>query len=180
MTNPQNPRTEPEAKDGLYSIPVLDIGLHQINLHQYKGKVLLIVNVASQCGFTYQYEGLETLQKEFHSRGFSVLAFPCNQFGSQEPGNETEIKNFCTTKYNVTFPLFGKIDVNGANTHPLYKFLKSEKRGFLGLGAIKWNFTKFLVDREGRVVARFGPTTKPEELRDKIEELLNKDSRISR
>lgn len=142
-----------------------------VELKQFAGKVLLIVNTASACGFTPQYDGLEKLQQDFAARGFSVLGFPCNQFGGQEPGNAQQIESFCTTNYQVTFPLFEKIDVNGAHTHPLYNFLKSEKSGLLGSG-IKWNFTKFLVDRSGKVVERFAPTTKPESLRDKIEALL--------
>jgi glutathione peroxidase len=142
-----------------------------VELKQFADRVLLIVNTASACGFTPQYEGLEKLQQDLGPRGFSVLGFPCNQFGSQEPGDSREIETFCATKYHVTFPLFEKIDVNGAHAHPLYNFLKSEKSGLLGSG-IKWNFTKFLVDRSGRVVERFAPTTKPESLREKIEALL--------
>jgi glutathione peroxidase len=141
-------------------------------LSAYKGKVLLIVNVASQCGFTPQYPGLEKLQKTFGPQGFSVLGFPCNQFGAQEPGSEAEIARFCETKFGVTFPLFAKIDVNGAGAHPLYKFLTGEKAGVLGTEAIKWNFTKFLIDREGRPVARYGSATKPEALEGAIQELL--------
>ncbi len=140
-------------------------------LEDFAGKVLLIVNTASACGFTPQYEGLERLQQDYAARGFSVLGFPCNQFGAQEPGDAAAIAGFCETNYRVTFPLFAKIDVNGANAHPLYNFLKSEKSGLLG-PAIKWNFTKFLVDRSGHVVGRFAPTTKPQSLRDKIEALL--------
>lgn len=142
-----------------------------VALNQFAGQVLLIVNTASACGFTPQYQGLEALQAEFGPRGFSVLGFPCNQFGAQEPGDAAAIDSFCTSNYGVTFPMFAKIDVNGAQAHPLYNFLKSEKSGLIG-SAIKWNFTKFLVDRAGRVVARFAPTTKPESLRDKIEALL--------
>ena len=142
-----------------------------VALKRFEGQVLLIVNTASACGFTPQYEGLEKLQQDFAPRGFSVLGFPCNQFGAQEPGDAKAIENFCQTNYHVTFPLFEKIDVNGANAHQLYNFLKSEKSGLLGSG-IKWNFTKFLVDRSGRVVERFPPTTKPESLREKIEALL--------
>jgi glutathione peroxidase len=142
-----------------------------VALRQFEGQVLLIVNTASACGFTPQYEGLEKLQQDFAPRGFSVLGFPCNQFGAQEPGDAKAIASFCETNYHVTFPLFEKIDVNGAHAHPLYNYLKSEKSGLLGSG-IKWNFTKFLVDRSGRVVERFAPTTKPESLREKIEALL--------
>jgi len=142
-----------------------------VALKDFAGKVLLVVNTASACGFTPQYEGLEKLQRDYAARGFSVLGFPCNQFGAQEPGDAKEIASFCKLTYDVSFPLFAKIDVNGAGAHPLYNFLKSEKSGVLG-AAIKWNFTKFLIDRSGRVVERFAPTTKPESLRDKIEALL--------
>ncbi|KZD23611.1 glutathione peroxidase [Tardiphaga robiniae] len=142
-----------------------------VALKQFEGKVLLIVNTASACGFTPQYAGLEKLQQDLAPRGFSVLGFPCNQFGAQEPGDAKAIESFCETNYHVTFPLFEKIDVNGADAHPLYNYLKSEKSGLLGSG-IKWNFTKFLIDRSGRVVERFAPTTKPESLREKIEALL--------
>lgn len=156
----------------LYSISVTNIENKEVSLADYKGKVLLIVNVASQCGFTPQYEGLEKLQKKLGHRGFEVLGFPCNQFGKQEPGNAEEIKNFCKLNYDVSFPLFKKIDVNGSNAHPLYDYLKGEKPGFLGTKAIKWNFTKFLVDKNGQVVERFAPTDKPEDLEEKIEQLL--------
>jgi glutathione peroxidase len=142
-----------------------------VSLRDFEGKVLLIVNTASACGFTPQYQGLEQLQQDYAARGFAVLGFPCNQFGAQEPGNAAEIASFCKLTYDVSFPMFAKIDVNGAAAHPLYNFLKSEKSGVLG-SAIKWNFTKFLIDRSGRVVDRFAPTTKPESLRDKIEALL--------
>jgi glutathione peroxidase len=141
-------------------------------LQNYKGEVLLVVNVASKCGFTPQYTGLEELYKKYRARGFEVLGFPCNQFGSQEPGNEAEIQSFCTLDYGVTFPMFAKVDVNGANAHPLYKYLKGEKPGILGTEAIKWNFTKFLVDRKGEVVKRFAPTDKPEDLGKDIEAQL--------
>jgi glutathione peroxidase len=137
-------------------------------LSAYRGKPLLIVNVASKCGFTPQYSGLEALYRKFHDRGFEVLGFPCDQFGHQEPGDENEIKTFCSTRYDVTFPMFAKIEVNGANAHPLYQWLKSEKAGILGTEAIKWNFTKFLVDRTGRVVRRYAPSDTP----DKIEKDL--------
>jgi len=130
-------------------------------LTSYRGKPLLVVNVASKCGFTPQYAGLEALYRKFHGQGFEVLGFPCDQFGHQEPGDESEIKSFCSTNYDVTFPMYAKIDVNGANAHPLYKWLKSEKAGVLGTEAIKWNFTKFLVDRAGRVVKRYAPTDTP-------------------
>jgi glutathione peroxidase len=134
--------------------------------------VLLIVNVASECGFTPQYAGLEALHRQLHGRGFSVLGFPCNQFGQQEPGSESDIKNFCTTRYAISFPLFAKIEVNGANTHPLYQFLKAQKPGLLGSEAIKWNFTKFLIDRAGKVVKRYASTDTPEKIAPDIEALL--------
>ena len=141
-------------------------------LDAYKGKVLLIVNVASECGFTPQYQGLEALQKRYGAQGFSVLGFPSNQFGAQEPGTEAEIANFCEKNYGVTFPLFAKIDVNGSGAHPLYKYLTSEKAGLLGTEAIKWNFTKFLIDKEGKPVARYGSSTKPDALEAPIKKLL--------
>ncbi|WP_439533702.1 glutathione peroxidase [Polymorphobacter sp.] len=142
------------------------------SLAEWRGQVLLIVNTASKCGFTPQYEGLEALQKRFGPRGFAVLGFPCNQFGAQEPGDAAEIASFCSTKFDVSFPLFAKVDVNGDDAHPLFKELKKAAPGLLGSEAIKWNFTKFLVDRSGRVVDRFAPTTTPESLADVIEALL--------
>jgi len=142
------------------------------SLAAYAGKVLLIVNTASKCGFTPQYEGLEALHRDYADRGFEVLAFPCNQFGSQEPGDATEIANFCTLTYDVTFPVFAKVDVNGGDADPLFDRLKSDAPGVLGSKAIKWNFTKFLVDRAGRVVDRYAPTTKPADIRTDIEKLL--------
>ena len=140
-------------------------------LKRFEGRVLLIVNTASACGFTPQYKGLEALQQKYGARGFFVLGFPCNQFGRQEPGNATEIGEFCTANYAVTFPMFDKIDVNGDNAHALYQYLRREKTGLLG-SAIKWNFTKFLVDRSGKVVGRYPPITTPESLSKQIEELL--------
>ncbi len=142
------------------------------SLQSFAGQVLLIVNTASECGFTPQYKGLEALHREYAARGFSVLGFPCNQFGGQEPGGSAEIGQFCEANYGVTFPMFAKIDVNGEAAHPLYQWLKKEAPGVLGSERIKWNFTKFLIDREGRVAARFAPTTKPEELKPHIEQLL--------
>jgi glutathione peroxidase len=142
------------------------------DLSEFSGQVLLIVNVASRCGFTPQYRGLEALYRKYRERGFTVLAFPCNQFGAQEPGNEAEIGAFCSSSYDVTFPLFGKIDVNGPGAHPLYQWLKHAKPGVLGTEAIKWNFTKFLVDRAGRVVSRHAPRDLPEGLAARIEALL--------
>jgi glutathione peroxidase len=143
-----------------------------VPLNDYAGSVLLIVNTASRCGFTPQYAGLEALQQRFAGRGFSVLGFPCNQFGAQEPGDAAQIASFCDTRFRVTFPLFAKVEVNGPNAHPLFAWLKRERPGALGTGAIKWNFTKFLVDRAGRVAGRFAPTTKPERLAAPIEALL--------
>ncbi|MDF2494054.1 glutathione peroxidase [Sphingomonas sp.] len=142
------------------------------SLADYRGKVLLIVNTASKCGFTLQYEGLETLHRDYGERGFEVLGFPCNQFGAQEPGDAAEIANFCSLTYDVTFPVFAKVEVNGPNADPLFERLKAEAPGVLGSKAIKWNFTKFLVDREGAVVHRYAPTTKPEDIRKDIEKLL--------
>jgi glutathione peroxidase len=142
------------------------------SLGVYAGKTLLIVNVASKCGLTPQYEGLEALYERLKDRGLVVLGFPCNQFGHQEPGDEAEIKNFCSLHYKVSFPLFAKIEVNGAGTHPLYRYLKSEARGVLGTEAIKWNFTKFLVDKHGHVVRRFAPTDEPESIERDIAALL--------
>ncbi len=141
-------------------------------LSRYQGEVLLIVNVASKCGFTPQYTGLEALQKRFHERGFEVLGFPCNQFGGQEPGGEAEIAQFCELNYGVTFPMFRKIDVNGDAAAPLYRHLKSARPGLLGTEAIKWNFTKFLVDRSGGVVARYAPNDTPESIAADIEKQL--------
>jgi glutathione peroxidase len=138
----------------------------------YKGKTLLIVNVASKCGLTPQYEGLEELYRKFAPRGLVVLGFPSNQFGHQEPGDSTAIRNFCSTNYQVTFPLFAKIDVNGSDAHPLYKFLKREARGVFGTERIKWNFTKFLVDSQGKVRKRYAPTVKPSSIEDAISALL--------
>ena len=143
-----------------------------VDLSAYAGKVLLIVNTASKCGFTPQYEGLEALHREYADRGFEVLGFPCNQFGGQEPGDAAEIANFCSLTYDVTFPVFAKIDVNGANADPLFVELKKQAPGLLGTEGIKWNFTKFLVGKDGRVVERYAPTTKPEDIRADIEKLL--------
>lgn len=143
-----------------------------VALSRYQGKVALVVNVASKCGFTPQYEGLESLYRHYKDQGFVVLGFPCDQFGHQEPGTESQILEFCTTNYQVTFPLFAKIDVNGTSAHPLYQWLKNEKSGVLGTEAIKWNFTKFLVGRDGQVVKRYGSSTTPDELRGDIEKSL--------
>ena len=148
----------------VHSFSVKSINGEMISLSQYTGKVLLIVNVASKCGFTPQYKGLQSLFEKLNPQGFEVLGFPCNQFGAQEPGDEAEIKSFCSLKYNVTFPMFAKIDVNGADTAPLYDFLKKEEPGILGTEMIKWNFTKFLVGKSGKVIRRYGPNVTPESL----------------
>ncbi|MCA0355306.1 MAG: glutathione peroxidase [Proteobacteria bacterium] len=153
-----------------YSAKTLDG--QDVSLADYRGQVLLIVNTASKCGFTPQYEGLEALYKAYKDRGFTVLAFPCNQFGAQEPGDAAEIANFCSLTYDVSFPVMSKIDVNGADAHPLYRFLKKEQKGVLGTEAIKWNFTKFLIGKDGQVVDRFAPTVKPEDLKVAVEALL--------
>lgn len=143
------------------------------NFSDYKGAVLLIVNTASKCGFTGQYEGLESLYRQLKDKNFFILGFPCNQFGHQEPGDENEIKKFCQLTYNVSFPLFAKIDVNGPGTHPVFQFLKNQKKGFLGTEKIKWNFTKFLIARDGQVLERYSPTVKPESIFKSIEIQLN-------
>ena len=156
-------------------LPQLDLTTldHQTQpLEHYTGQVLLIVNVASRCGFTNQYQGLQALYERFAPKRFSVLGFPCNQFGGQEPGDDATVAQFCETHYHVTFPMFSKIEVNGPNTHPLYQWLKSAKPGVLGTEGIKWNFTKFLVDRNGKVIARFGPSVKPEKIEKYIASLL--------
>jgi glutathione peroxidase len=154
------------------AIPVKAADGSTTDLSSHKGEVMLVVNVASKCGFTPQYEGLEALQRKYGDKGFTVLGFPCNQFRAQEPGDAEEIANFCKLTYDVSFPIYGKIDVNGAAAAPLYKHLKDEAPGLLGSKAIKWNFTKFLIDRSGRVVRRFAPQTKPEDLTRDIEALL--------
>lgn len=155
----------------IYDFSARTLAGEELPLKRFEGQVLLIVNTASACGFTPQYKGLEALQKTYGPRGFSVLGFPCNQFGAQESGSEAQIAQFCSRNYGVSFPMFAKIDVNGAQAHPLYSFLKGEKSGLLG-SAIKWNFTKFLVDRAGHVVSRHAPTTTPESLAKDIETLL--------
>ena len=153
-----------------YSAKTLDG--QDVSLADYRGQVLLIVNTASKCGFTPQYEGLEALYRQYKDRGLTILGFPCNQFGAQEPGNAEEIASFCSLTYDVTFRMLAKIDVNGPSAHPLYAFLKKEQKGVLGSEGIKWNFTKFLVGRDGEVVERFAPTTKPEDLKVAVEALL--------
>jgi glutathione peroxidase len=156
----------------IYDIPVQAANGEIKTLAEYRGQVMLIVNTASKCGFTPQYQGLEGLYRKYSSQGFVVLGFPCNQFGAQEPGDITEIQNFCSLTYDVTFPLFAKIDVNGSDASPLFQYLKSAAKGVLGSEAIKWNFTKFLVDRHGSVIARYAPTTTPESLERDIEAAL--------
>lgn len=155
----------------IYDFTVVRNDGKEESLSDYKGKVLLIVNTATGCGFTPQYEGLEKLYEKYKDKGFEILDFPCNQFGHQAPGNDAEINSFCTLKYDTKFPRFRKVDVNGENASPLFKWLKKQKGGLFG-SAIKWNFTKFLVDREGRVVARFAPITPPDKIESKIQELL--------
>jgi glutathione peroxidase len=157
----------------LYDFEVRSIDGTPVRLEAYRGRTLLIVNVASQCGFTPQYEGLERLFRQFKDRGFVVLGFPCNQFGRQEPGSEADIRVFCSETYDVTFPLFAKIDVNGARAHPLYRMLKSAKKGLLGSAAIKWNFTKFLVDARGRVLRRYAPADTPDAIGRDVERVLD-------
>ena len=156
----------------VYDFTVRDLHERDVPLDRFRGEVLLIVNTASHCGFTPQYKGLNQLHKDLNPRGFSVLAFPCNQFGAQEPGDPDVIERFCQQIYDVRFPIFAKIAVNGSEAHPLYKWLTREARGVLGTPSIKWNFTKFLVDREGKVKRRFGSITKPQKIRSKIEKLL--------
>ena len=156
----------------LYTFHAKRIDGTDISLQTYQGKVLLIVNTASACGFTPQYADLQALYAQYHEQGLEILAFPCNQFGAQEPGDAPTIANFCSTQFAVGFPLFSKIEVNGADAHPLYQYLKKQASGFAGTTAIKWNFTKFLVHREGEVVARFAPITKPQALAEQIEALL--------
>ena len=156
----------------IYDFAVKDIHGKTVKLDAYKGKPLLIVNTASKCGFTPQYKGLESLYEKLHGKGLEILGFPCNQFGEQEPGTEAEIESFCEVNYGVTFPMFAKVDVNGDTAAPVYKYLKKEKPGLLGSEAIKWNFTKFLVDRNGKVVERYAPNTEPEAIAGDIEKLL--------
>jgi glutathione peroxidase len=156
---------------GIYDFTAKSLAGEDVSLKRFEGQVLLIVNTASACGFTPQYKGLEALHQQLSPRGFSVLGFPCNQFGSQEPGDAGQIEQFCSSNYAITFPMFSKIDVNGTGAHPLFQYLKSAKSGLLG-PSIKWNFTKFVVDRSGKVVARHAPTARPESLTKEIEALL--------
>jgi glutathione peroxidase len=162
----------PFSMSSIYAFSAQSLDGRNIDISQYAGQVLLVVNVASECGFTPQYEGLQALYDQYKDRGFTILGFPCNQFGQQEPGGPEQIASFCTTRFGVTFPLFAKIDVNGPNAHPLFEWLKSEKAGILGSERIKWNFTKFLVGRDGHVRRRYGSTTKPDALRGDIERAL--------
>ena len=155
----------------IYDFNAKSLAGEDVPLKRFQGQVLLIVNTASACGFTPQYKGLEALQKAYGPRGFAVLGFPCNQFGRQEPGDAAQIEQFCSVNYAVSFPMFDKIEVNGENAHPLYRYLKGEKSGLLG-SSIKWNFTKFLVDRSGKVIGRYPPTTTPGSLTREIEALL--------
>jgi len=155
-----------------FDFKATDIDGRERSLAEFKGKTLLVVNTASKCGFTPQYAGLEKLWKDYAAKGLVVLGFPCDQFGHQEPGDEAEIKSFCQLSYAVSFPMFAKVDVNGPKAHPLFHWLKSEKSGFLGIGGIKWNFTKFLVGRDGQVLKRYAPTDKPESLQGDIEQAL--------
>ena len=156
----------------LYDFSVNDNANNSVSLEKFRGKTLLIVNTASKCGFTPQYDCLEELQKKYSEKNFSVLAFPCNQFGIQEPGSNEEIQEFCSINFQTSFHVMGKIDVNGKNAEPLYDFLKSEKKGLLGSKAIKWNFTKFLVNKDGEVIKRYSPNTEPKDIAQDIENLL--------
>ena len=156
----------------VYDIPVTTIDGAQETLAAYRGHAMLVVNVASQCGFTPQYAGLEKLYESYKDKGFTVLGFPCDQFGHQEPGDEAEIKKFCSLTYDVKFPMFAKVEVNGSNAHPLYKFLKAEKPGLLGSEAIKWNFTKFLIGKDGTVLKRYAPTDTPEAIEKDVAKIV--------
>lgn len=160
------------SNKSVHDFTVKDIDGNEVSLSKFKGKVLLIVNVASECGYTKQYSGLQSLYKTYKDKGLVVLGFPCNQFGGQEPGTEEQIKSFCESNFGVEFPMFAKIDVNGDNAHPLYVYMKSEAKGTLGTQAIKWNFAKFLVDKNGKVVDRIGTQTTPESMTSQIEKLL--------
>ncbi|MBP6693025.1 MAG: glutathione peroxidase [Xanthomonadales bacterium] len=156
----------------VYDFQAADLDGKEHPLAEFKGKALLVVNVASKCGFTPQYTGLEALYRKYKAQGFAVLGFPCDQFGHQEPGDAEEIRNFCSLNYDVSFPMFAKIEVNGDGAHPLYRHLKTEAKGLLGSEGIKWNFTKFLVDKHGKVVRRYAPTDKPESLEKDVAALL--------
>jgi len=173
-------RTQKQSEEGelgmtnesIYNFEVKDIDGSVKRLEEFKGNFLLIVNTASKCGFTPQYEGLEKLYKNYNAQGFYVLGFPCNQFGAQEPGDENEIKNFCNLNYQVSFPMFAKVDVNGKNAHPLYQYLKKQSKGILGTEFIKWNFTKFLIGKNGEVLKRYAPTDTPELIAKELDELF--------
>ncbi len=156
----------------VYDFSVKDSALNNIPLKNYKGKVLLIVNVASKCGFTYQYEGLQNLYEKFNDRGLEILAFPCNQFNKQEPGNNSEIAKFCNDRFGVTFKIFNKIEINGPNADPFYSYIKNQKRGFFFRKDVIWNFSKFLINRNGEVIKRYGPTVKPERIEKKLKSLI--------
>ena len=169
--------TASAAETTAYDFTAKDIDGRERSLREFAGQALLIVNVASKCGFTPQYKGLEALWRKHQAEGFAVLGFPCDPFGHQEPGDEAEIKQFCSLSYDVTFPMFAKIEVNGARTHPLYLWLKGEKAGVFGTEAIKWNFTKFLVDRAGQVVKRFAPADAPDKIDKHVAEVLGAPSR---
>tara|TARA_B100000459_G_scaffold11839_1_gene6435 strand:- start:143 stop:622 length:480 start_codon:yes stop_codon:yes gene_type:complete len=156
----------------LYNISVKDIDMNSVDLSAYEGKTLLIVNVASKCGFTPQYKDLQNLYEKYQDQGLEVLGFPCNQFGAQEPGTNEEVKSFCDLKYNVSFKMFDKIDVNGSNASPLFKFLKHESPGIMGTEAVKWNFTKFLVNKDGQVVKRFAPKDGESEIESELQKIL--------
>ncbi len=158
--------------NSIYSIPVTTIKGEETTLEQYKGKVMLIVNTASKCGFTPQFEGLEKLYETYHDQGLEILGFPCNQFLKQDPGSNEEISEFCSLNYGVSFPMFERIEVNGANTHPLFDLLKKSSKGLLGSEAVKWNFTKFLVDQNGKVIKRFAPNVEPKKIEPEIKALL--------
>jgi len=158
--------------DSIYQFDVNDINGNQVSLSEYQGKTLLIVNTASKCGFTPQYTGLESLYEKYKDKGLVILGFPCNQFGKQEPGSNEEIASFCDLTFKVSFPMFGKVDVNGDSAEPLYDFLKSQAPGILGSKGIKWNFTKFLVNKDGQVVKRFAPKDKPEAIENEIASIL--------
>ncbi len=173
MTNAKDSMEETSKTQGFYDFTAKSITGEDIAMSEYQGKVVVVVNVASKCGFTPQYEGLQALYEKYEKDGLVILGFPSNQFANQEPGSDEDIQEFCTLNYGVTFPMFSKIDVNGDNAHPLYVYLKSQQSGFPG-DAIKWNFTKFLVDKSGKVVDRFATTVKPESMEDVIVELLEK------
>jgi len=161
-----------ESPQNFYDFNAKNILGEEVSMSQYKNHVVLVVNVASKCGFTPQYKGLEKLYEKYNGSNFTILGFPCNQFHKQEPADEKAIQSFCEINYGVKFPLFAKIEVNGENSHPLYRYLKREKKGFLGTESIKWNFTKFLIDKKGRVLRRYGSATKPSEIEKDIKKLL--------